>query len=326
MSAAAASPLVIGDAARRLLPLIDTVIFDVDGVLLDVSGSIRQVNCLSLPAYLRLLPGWSAPDDLVSSEEIERFKQAGGFNDDWDLACAVVLLYLFKGARTGVKDAAALHFLSPTIAEYTAAIAARGGWLSAAEEFVFSQVSAPEAAEIRAQYDTERILRVFQEMWAGDLSPRLYGFAPIYTPGPGAVRGDRPLLDKARLPAGKTLAVLTGRTRAEAQLALEMVGMETLIPLPERGITKDDGFHKPDPGGMRLLLTRLGSRVAVYIGDARDDLRTVLAFRKLPEAEDITLLSAQVLTGTVGANAPLLFAEADILAPDVNAVLNLLAP
>jgi len=50
----------------------------------------------------------------------------------------------------------------------------------------------------------------------------------------------------------------------------------------------------------------------------------VLAFHALPEAEHVTLLSAQVLTGTVGADAPHLFADADILAPDVNAVLALL--
>ena len=75
---------------------------------------------------------------------------------------------------------------------------------------------------------------------------------------------------------------------------------------------------------MNALLTRLGARNAIYIGDALDDLRTVLAFRRLPEAAQITLLSAQVLTGTAGPDAAALFADADILAADVNAVLDLL--
>jgi phosphoglycolate phosphatase-like HAD superfamily hydrolase len=75
---------------------------------------------------------------------------------------------------------------------------------------------------------------------------------------------------------------------------------------------------------MRALLARLGSRTALYIGDAPDDLRTVLAFRNLPEAQAMTLLSAQVLTGPAGAASAPLFAEADVLAPDVNAVLDLL--
>lgn len=316
---------MIRDTARALLPRIDTVIFDVDGVLLDVSRSIRQVNIRSLPAYLRLLPGWSAPDDLFPSEEVERFKRAGGFNDDWDLACAIVLLYLFKAARYGMQDAARLRDLTPTVAEYTDAIAAKGGWLSAAEAIIFSGATEAEEEAIRAHYDKPRIQRIFQEMWAGDRTKRLYGYEPAYYPGKGAVQNDRPLIDLSRLPTDRTLAILTGRTRPEAQLALEFAGLDTLIPLPERGITEDDGFHKPDPGGMRALLLRLGSRVAVYIGDALDDLRTVKAFRTLPEADNITLLSAQVLTGTVRReDAPALFADADILAPDVNAVLDLL--
>ena len=44
-------------ATQALLPRIDTVVFDIDGVLLDITGSIRQVNILAIPAYLRTLPG-----------------------------------------------------------------------------------------------------------------------------------------------------------------------------------------------------------------------------------------------------------------------------
>lgn len=96
--------------------------------------------------------------------------------------------------------------------------------------------------------------------------------------------------------------------------------------LPGRqGITKDDKLYKPEPWGMRNILTRLESKVALYIGDTIDDLRTVLAFRRLPEAAHITLLSAQVLTGTTPRTiAPTLFADTDLLADDVNAVLRLM--
>jgi len=316
---------VVKPGVAELLARLDTLVFDVDGVLLDVRASIRSVNVLAVPAYLRTLPGWSAPDDLLSSHDIERFKQAGGFNDDWDLTCAVVLLFLWKGARENSRDATRLHPLSPAVAEYTNAIALRGGWLRAAEALVFEQTTPDQEKTIRAQYDKKWAGRIFQELWAGDLCPRVYGYAPTINPGPGAVRRDRPLLDVSLLPQGVTLAALTGRTLSEAQLALEMVGLDKRIPLPgSQGITRDDGFFKPEPFGMQTLLSRLDARVALYVGDALDDLRTVLAFRALPEAQHVTLLSAQVLTGTVGPDAPRLFADADILAPDVNAVLELL--
>lgn len=313
---------------RELLGRVDTVVFDIDGVLLDVSRSIRTVNCLAVPAYLRTLPGWSAPEDLLTSQDIERFKEAGGFNDDWDLTYAAVLLYLLKAERYGSRDAAALHLLSPTIAEYTDDLARRGGWLAAAEASVFEQAPGAAGERIRGAYHPARIRQLFQELWAGDLCPRLYGFTPEHYAGPGWIRLDRALLDLSQMPpALMQVGVVTGRTLAEAQVALERVGLAERIPLPgPQGITKDDDFYKPEPWGMRALLTRLGSRVALYIGDTIDDLRTVLAFRRLPEAERITLLSAQVLTGTTPPDvAPHLFAEADILAPDVNHVLALLA-
>src|SRR5689334_8420353 len=130
--------------AARLLPHVDTVIFDVDGVLLDVSRPIRTVNQLVVPTYLRTLPDWTAPAHLLTSDDIERFKSAGGFNDDWDLSCAAVLLYLFKAARHDLQDAATLHALSPTVEEYTAAVAARGGWLHNAETFLFGLATPAE--------------------------------------------------------------------------------------------------------------------------------------------------------------------------------------
>ncbi len=316
--------LRVSEATRALLARVDTVIFDVDGVLLDVFRSIRAVNCLCVPAYLRTFEGWSAPDTLLASEDIEPFKRAGGFNDDWDLTCAAVQLYLFKAARYGMRDAVALHPLSPTITEYTDAIAARGGWLAAAEAYLREEATAAEWAALRAEYDPARVRRLFQELWAGDWCPRVYGYEPTYYPGPGKVRLDRPLLDITLLPTDKKLGILTGRTLTEAEVALEMCGVAAAIPLPAQGITKDDGHHKPEPGGLVEITGRLGARVALYIGDTLDDLRTVLAFRALPETAEVTVLSAQVLTGTVGAEAPTLFAPADIIADDVNGILRLL--
>ena len=306
-----------------LLPSVDTVIFDVDGVLLDTSQSIRKMNLEVIPAYLRML-GCTASDNLVASDEIERFKWAGGFNDDWDLSCALILLFLFKSVRYGTKDADAVHPMSPTVEEFTKEIFRRGGWLHAAEAILFEQATPAEEHLIRDAYDQTLIHRLCQEIYAGDLSPRIHGYEPIYFPGPGKVLQDRPILDVSLLPQNKTLALLTGRTRSEAEIAVEMIGIGSYLRFPEFAMTRTDGNAKPDPDGLRRLLALTGARVALYIGDAVDDLRTVLRFSQLPEAESVVTLSAQVLTGTTGVEAAQLFAEADIIAPDVNAILRLL--
>jgi phosphoglycolate phosphatase-like HAD superfamily hydrolase len=310
--------------AQELLPHIDTVIFDVDGVLLDVSHTIRAVNCLAPVAYLRWLNGWTAPDDLLTSPEIEHFKRAGGFNDDLDLTRALILLYLYKSARYGSRDARYLHPLTPTITEFTADIATRGGWLTAATEILRERANPAEWAAIVEDYNPALIGRFFQEIRGGTLCERLYGYQPMYVSASGNYPDDRVLLDASLMPSNRTLAILTGRTRNEAEVALEMTGLTERIPILSHAMTSDDGSHKPDPDGMRRLVTALDSRVALYVGDARDDLRTVLNYRALPDSANVTVLSAQVLTGTVGEEAPALFADADILADDVNAVLRLL--
>ena len=118
-------------------PPLRGIIFDMDGVLLDITQSIRRVNCLAVPFYLRTVLGWPAPDDLLTSADIELFKNAGGFNDDWDLTYAIVLHYLWKGHEQPDASPETLNTLQPNLNRYAARIKDRGGWLRAAEGLVF---------------------------------------------------------------------------------------------------------------------------------------------------------------------------------------------
>ncbi|MBV9849967.1 MAG: HAD-IA family hydrolase [Armatimonadetes bacterium] len=314
---------VTPDAEKRKNEL-DAVIFDMDGVLLDITGSIRVVNCLAVPFYLREVLGWPAPDDLLTSADIELFKHAGGFNDDWDLTYALVLHFLVKGHEHPDDNPATLNVLPPTLRRYTALIKERGGWLRAAEEICFEGLSRQDRLEIEAQYRKNIIRQVFQELLAGEHCQRLYGFPATLYKGRGLINNDKALLDLAKVPADKKLGVQTGRTYEEAMLGMEFTGLDKRIP-ETLVVTKRDGFHKPQPGGLALLAERLGFRNAIYIGDTLDDLRTVHNFNAAHSG--IQFLSAQVLTGPAGAANESLFrsAGADVIAPDVNTVLDWLA-
>ena len=310
--------------AEEAKAAIDAVIFDMDGVLLDITGSIRVVNCLAVPFYLREVLGWPAQDDLLTSPDIEMFKHAGGFNDDWDLTYALVLHYLVKGKEHPDDNPATLNVLPPTLRRYTALIKERGGWLRAAEAICFEGLSRQDQDEIEGQYHKKVIRQVFQELLAGEHCQRLYGFPPTLYSGPGLINNDKVLLDLTKVPQDKKLGVQTGRTYEEAMLGMEFTKMDSLIP-ETLVVTKRDGFHKPEPGGLALLAERLDFHHAIYIGDTLDDLRTVRAFNGLHP--DVKFLSAQVLTGPAGAaNEPLFRnAGADVVASDVNTVLDWLA-
>ncbi|MDR3708135.1 MAG: hypothetical protein P4L33_07525 [Capsulimonadaceae bacterium] len=307
--------------AKETVAKLDTVLFDMDGVLLDISQSMRQVNSLAVAFYLREIIGMGTPDDLVTSDDIERFKHTGGFNDDWDLTYALVLFYLVKRRENPETDARTLSVTGLTLGRFAYKIGERGGGVLGAERFLLSKFMPHDRVAIERDYNKLKIRKVFQEMLAGDLCQRLYGFEPTLYKGRGLIYNDRVLLDQAQIPAGVKLGMQTGRTYEEAVIGMEFCDLVQRIP-EAHWITKRDGYHKPDPGGLKVLAKRLETTGAgIYIGDTLDDLRTVRALNALNVAPPF--LIALVLTGPAGKKNQKLFEKngADIVGNDVNEVL-----
>jgi HAD superfamily hydrolase (TIGR01548 family) len=75
---------------------MDILIFDMDGVLIDVSRSYRKTIQRTLQIYLEICLGFKRKKgSWVTDEEISLFKSTGGFNNDWDLTSGL-LLYLLS--------------------------------------------------------------------------------------------------------------------------------------------------------------------------------------------------------------------------------------
>jgi len=78
---------------------MDVLIFDMDGVLIDVSKSYRKTIQRTVQIYLETCLGLARSRGAwITNEEISRFKSAGGFNNDWDLTSGL-LLYLLSVSR-----------------------------------------------------------------------------------------------------------------------------------------------------------------------------------------------------------------------------------
>jgi len=312
--------------AQTRRPEIEAVIFDMDGVLIDISRSIRVVNCLAVPYFLRAVLGWPTPDDLLTSADIELFKNAGGFNDDLDLTYALVLFYIAKGRENPSAAPETLNVLQPNLNRFAARVKERGGGVKAAEDIMFEHFTRDDKLAVETDYRKHLIKQVFLEMFAGEHSSRLYGFTPTLYTGPGYINYDVPLLDLARLPKDKMLGIQTGRSLEEARFGLEMCGLLDRIPAAHI-VTQSDGFKKPHPGGLTALAGRMGFTNGAYIGDTWDDLRTVQRFNNAASSNASTparFLSVQVLTGPAGKANERLFrtSGADIIAADVNEALD----
>jgi HAD superfamily hydrolase (TIGR01548 family) len=75
---------------------MDVLIFDMDGVLIDVSKSYRKTIQQTINIYLETCLGFERKrGDWVTNEEISLIKSAGGFNSDWDVTSGL-LLYLLS--------------------------------------------------------------------------------------------------------------------------------------------------------------------------------------------------------------------------------------
>ena len=233
----------------------DAVVFDVDGVLVDVADSYRRAVIESVERV---------HGDTLSSDDVQRFKNAGGFNNDWTVTYAVALYVLAD--REG---------MGRSVRTFTDTVAASGGGLEAAEA-VAADLLTPSARErVYDEWDRDRLREVFQQLYLGDERYRKLqgGDPPLSEPQPGFINDEPVLLGPETLDAldGRELGVVTGRPRAEAAIALDRVGLD----LPDgRVYAMEDGPGKPAPDALVAVAEDADAESVVLVGDTLDDIET----------------------------------------------------
>jgi len=252
---------------------VDAVVLDIDGVLVDVSASYRRAV---VDTVERVHGG------TIDRAAVQQFKEAGGFNNDWELTDAAALYVL---ARHEGMDR--------SVQSFTAAVEGAGGGLPGARTVV-SESLAPAARErVLAGHDADRHRAVFQQLYLGsELYRDLEGEEPSIDT-PGYIHDERVLVDPETLAAlDEPLGVLTGRPAAEAEIALERVGLD--IPETRRFTMDDWDGGKPDPDALVTLARRLDADRLVFVGDTLDDMRTAV---NATASDDRTYRGVGVLTG-----------------------------
>jgi HAD superfamily hydrolase (TIGR01548 family) len=253
---------------------VDAVVLDVDGVLVDVADSYRRAIVESVDRVY----GRSVDDDAI-----QRFKDAGGFNNDWELTYAAALFVLVREAG-----------YDGDVTAFTDAVADGGGGLAAAEAVVRDAVG--DDAAVFDRWEPDRLRTVFQALYLGaDLYRDLEGEEPPFE-SRGYVHDEPVLVAESTLDAleaGFAVGVLTGRPAAEADIALERVGLS--VPAEHRFTMDDWAEGKPHPRALVTLAERLGATRVAFVGDTLDDVRTAT---NAAEADpDRTYHGVGVLTG-----------------------------
>ncbi|WP_455448966.1 TIGR01548 family HAD-type hydrolase [Natrinema thermotolerans] len=239
----------------------DAVVLDIDGVLVDVADSYRRAIVESVEAVY---------DRTIRKADIQRFKDAGGFNNDWELTYAAALYIL--ATEEGYDE---------SLETFTDGIAANGGGLEAAESVVRDGIGARATQRVTGRWDRERLRDVFQQLYLGDeLYRGLEGGEPdLERETPGFIHDEPVLLEpgtRDRLLASWDVGVLTGRPAAEAEIALERVGLDDAVPLEHRFTMDDWEEGKPHPRALTTLAERFDADSVAFVGDTLDDVRTAV--------------------------------------------------
>ncbi|MFB6121561.1 MAG: TIGR01548 family HAD-type hydrolase [Halobacteriaceae archaeon] len=232
----------------------EAVVLDIDGVLVDVSDSYRRAVVDTVDRVY---------GETLAREDVQGFKDAGGFNNDWVATYGVALFVLARR-----------HGLDVDVEAFTARIAERGGGLDAAEAIVEERLDADAFADVTDAWDTDLLRDVFQQLYLGaDLYRDLESAEPDVD-AEGYMRDEPVLVEPETLRVLENWArgVLTGRPAMEAEIALERVGLD--VPRDHLVAMEDVENGKPDPEGLIALADRLDAESVVFAGDTLDDVRT----------------------------------------------------
>ena len=305
------------------LSRVDTLVFDIDGVLIDVRDSFRKAVCQTVQFYFKKILGFQGSQNLINPEEVEYFKMAGGFNNDWDLTSAVVLFYLMKARENNLKEVDELRNIKPDIKTFTTKMLSPGGGLAKVIDLIEKDGQVKEW--ILILWDKDLITKIFQEIYAGgEHCFNIYGFHPSLIKKDGLIKQERIILDKNKknFLQNFSLGILTGRDEREARVALERLGWDDIIS-KEQIVTADDGVGKPHPQGLKKVAESLKTKLGIYVGDTWDDLITVKNTNK--EERVTKFFSAIVLGEELNLRSKsvkfYLNEGVDLLSQDVNSIL-----
>jgi HAD superfamily hydrolase (TIGR01548 family) len=254
---------------------VDAVVLDIDGVLVDVADSYRRAIVESLERV---------HGETVGKAGVQPFKDAGGFNNDWELTDAAALFLLARREGLGMD-----------LGAFTDAVAEAGGGLHGARAVVADLPDDAEARVLEA-WDSDRLRGVFQALYLGnDLYRELEGGEPpVETEG---YIHDEPVLVEegtiADLQERFDVGVVTGRPAAEADIAMERVGLS--LPEDHRFTMDDWAEGKPHPKALVTLAERFDARALAFAGDTLDDVRTAVNAQEADAERDY--YGVGVLTG-----------------------------
>lgn len=304
------------------IPRFGALIFDVDGVLLDVSESYYTLGADTVQYYFKDWLGWPGSAAMALDKDFAAFNKIPGFNDVVDMVKALILFYLWKAEREGTNDIDRLVQAPPSLEQFRAELVRRGGGPRSAVSFVGESWAAALSPDI---FDFHVALQYFVEQYAGsDSLNALTGREPRFNVTDPYFKRERILVDPELFPPRLPFGIITGRRRWEVELGREHLALsESLLPW-DHVVCSDSPRRKPDPEALRLVMARLNAENVLYFGDTVDDFVMVQRYDASRGPGDPVCFFAGVTKSRDSMRELFSRYRVPMIAPRANAVLRFL--
>ena len=247
---------------------IDSLIFDCDGVLIDITKSYDQTIINTAKYVLETLANIDDSID-IDFKIIDGFKSTGGFNDEVDLTYAAILSIV--AAKKLKKDQTEFIF---TVIENTDSTG-----IKSVENFLKKQVDISNIIN-QLSYPgphKENILyQIFDQLFYGpELYLKLFKNNSKFS-NSGLIENDDVILNdelciKLQKKFGNQISMVTGRGKESVSYSLK--NLLEKFDLPNSVFLEDESrdLAKPNPQALVNSIRGMNSKSCLYVGDSMED-------------------------------------------------------
>lgn len=260
--------IYVHDSRIKEIGEIDAVIFDCDGVLIDITKSY-DLAIVKTTQYI--LKNFAKIDDAmdVDFKIIDGFKSTGGFNDEVDLTYAAIISLV--AAKKLKKDQ--MKFIFNVIEN------ADSSGIVSVEKYVENLVDVSDIKKILSYpgtHDQNPLYQIFDQFFYGpELYQKLFKNASKFSE-PGLIEQDDVILSdslikKLRKKFNSKIAMVTGRGNESVRYSLKE--MLDKFDLKNSVFLEDEprDLAKPNPKSLLDSIKGMNSASTLYVGDSMED-------------------------------------------------------
>jgi len=246
----------------------DSIIFDCDGVLVDITNSYDQTIVKTTKYVLETLA--KINDSIqIDFKIIDGFKSTGGFNDEVDLTYAAILSIV--AAKKLKKDQTEFINLVINNSDSTG--------IKSVETFIKNQVDISEIIEQLSYPGSHKdniLYQIFDQLFYGpELYSKLFQNTSKFSES-GLIENDvvifnNDLADKLENKFHKQISMVTGRGKESVKYSLK--NLLEKFDLQNSMFLEDEPreLAKPNPQSLVNSITGMNSKSCLYVGDSMED-------------------------------------------------------